>query len=193
MAKVGIFSGTFDPVHVGHIGFAVAAAREVQLEKIILLPERQPRSKAGVTPFADRVAMLKLATQKQPFFEVVEFDEQRFTIDTTLPKLQQRYDRDLSLLIGSDVAQIFADRWPGLDKLLEQMGLIIALRNGDSESEIKKLMSQIGAARFLCIASPKEQAASSKIRIGNAKTQLDPNVQTYIATKRLYPLALGTN
>ena len=193
MARVGIFSGTFDPVHIGHIEFAIAAAREAQLEKVILLPERHPRGKAGVTSFADRVAMLKLATQNQPMFEVTELDDERFTVDTTLPKLQLKYGRDLSLLIGSDVARTFVDRWPGLDKLLQQMELIIALRGTDSENQIKKVMSQIGAARFLCIASPKEQAASSKIRTGNAKTQLDPNVQTYIATKRLYPLALGTN
>lgn len=193
MAKVGIFSGTFDPVHVGHIGFAVAAAREAQLEKVILLPERQPRSKARVTPFADRLAMLKLATQNQPLLEVVELNDTQFTVNGTLPKLQTTYGRDLSLLIGSDVTQTFADRWPGLDKLLKQMELIIALRNGDSESEIKELLQQVGVAKYVCVASPEEQAASSKIRTGNAKAQLDPNVQTYITTKRLYPLALGTN
>ncbi len=191
MGSVGIYAGTFDPVHDGHVAFALAATRRENLEKVVMLPERKPRNKTQVTPFDDRLAMLKLAVQKHPLLEVVEFQEEQFDITTTLPALQQRYGRDLSLLVGADVVKTL-HLWPDMEKLVRQAAFIVALRQNDSRDEITKALVQIGA-RFVCFSSPNKQVASSSIRQKGHKKHLDPKVQEYIAVKQLYPLAFGAN
>ena len=191
MANIGIFSGTFDPVHTGHIAFALAAIHQANLERVIFLPERHPRNKLNVTPFNSRLDMIKLAIQNHPFFGVAELEEEQFTVAATLCVLQQRYGRDLSLLIGADVAATLHS-WPEIDQLVKKMEFVVALRHGDSEAEIVKTLEQTGA-RFTCFVSPNKEAASRKVRTDGLKEYLDPGVQAYIVDKGLYPVAFGTN
>ncbi|HEU5121705.1 MAG TPA: adenylyltransferase/cytidyltransferase family protein, partial [Candidatus Saccharimonadales bacterium] len=65
MRRIGIYSGTFDPVHYGHIAFAASAIRACNLDEVVFLPEPQPRYKAGVTDIAHRLALLTMATAAQ--------------------------------------------------------------------------------------------------------------------------------
>jgi cytidyltransferase-like protein len=63
-SRIGIYSGTFDPVHAGHMAFALQAMQEAKLDRLYFLPERRPRYKQGVEHFAHRVAMLERAILK---------------------------------------------------------------------------------------------------------------------------------
>ncbi len=72
MKKVGILAGTFDPIHIGHIAFALRAIEKAQLDKVILLPEREPRRKRNVTDFNHRLSMLKLSVKSFELLEVLE-------------------------------------------------------------------------------------------------------------------------
>jgi len=191
MPRVGIFAGTFDPVHDGHIAFALAA-QETGLNRIILLPEREPREKVGVTNFDHRLAMLRLASSKYSQLDVMKLEDRQFTATTTLPKLQKLFGSELSLLIGSDVVGTFAFRWPGLTQILEQMRLVVALRQVDDRHEIETLLRQV-KARFILMESPTNWAASSEVRAKGAGELLDPAVLDYITSQRLYWLARPTN
>jgi nicotinate-nucleotide adenylyltransferase len=69
---VGVFAGSFDPVHEGHLTFALQAAVEGELERVCFLPETRPPRKSDITDVAHRVAMLHLATRPYPQLGVLE-------------------------------------------------------------------------------------------------------------------------
>ena len=106
--RVGVFGGTFDPIHDGHLALAREAAARYHLDRILFVPAAHPPHKAGVThaPYADRVRMAELACQGDPRFEVsrLEEDTQRsYSIDT-IEKIRARLAPAdlLYFLIGAD-------------------------------------------------------------------------------------------
>lgn len=109
MRSIGLFGGTFDPVHFGHLGLARAAISQLDLEKLLLLPSGNPYQK-GRLPLGsgqDRVNMLKLAFQEDAEIHVDERELLRagptYTLDT-LVELRAEYGDAASLiwLTGSD-------------------------------------------------------------------------------------------
>ncbi len=142
MGRVGIFSGTFDPVHAGHIGFALQAIKEVQLDKVLFLPERQPRSKHGITHYAHRVAMLRAALIAHPKLEVLELPDKRF-YPRLVARLNKSYpDTELFLMMGSDVVYGL-EKWPLVDALLRRCGLIVAVRKSDQVLTIRERLQAL--------------------------------------------------
>ncbi len=134
--RIGIYAGTFDPVHSGHIAFALQALRAVNLDKIYFLPERRPRDKQQVEHFGHRVAMLKQALKPYPEFSMLELVEVSFSVERTLPKLRQKFkDSQLVFLFGSDVA-IGLAAWPNVKQLLASAELVIGLRNQDDRHSL---------------------------------------------------------
>jgi nicotinate-nucleotide adenylyltransferase len=146
--RIGIYAGTFNPVHAGHVAFALQAIETAKLDMVYFLPERQPRHKTGVEHFAHRVAMLKRAAQPHPRFGVLELTDVNFTPERTMPKLRQKFGRSqLIFLFGSDVISGLND-WPKVDRLLMESELVIGLRD---QSEQQVVDQQIAA----CATQPK--------------------------------------
>lgn len=136
MSRIGIYAGTFDPVHAGHISFALQALTAAQLDRVYFLPERRPRGKAGVEHFGHRVAMLKRALQPHNQFAVLELVDVSFSVERTLPALQKQFAGDtLVFLFGSDVVPGLSN-WPHADKLLASGELVIGLRNQDDRDSL---------------------------------------------------------
>jgi len=137
--RIGIYAGTFNPVHTGHITFALQAMEAAELEAVYFLPERQPwRPKQQVEHFAHRVAMLKQASLPHPQFHVMELDDVRFTVQRTLPKLQQHFaGSQLVFLFGSDIVSGLPN-WTHIEQLLQQSELVIGLRQQDDLETVKQ-------------------------------------------------------
>lgn len=134
--RIGIYAGTFDPVHTGHIAFALQAIKDAKLDRVYFLPERQPRHKSGVEHFAHRVTMLQHATRPYRRFGVLELTDVNFTPERTLAKLQQRFSgSQLVFLLGSDVVYSVPD-WPKADRLLRECELVVGLREQASRQDI---------------------------------------------------------
>jgi nicotinate-nucleotide adenylyltransferase len=132
MKRIGIYSGTFDPVHAGHLSFALQAIKEAKLDVVYFLPERRPHNKAGVEHFSHRVAMLTRATRPYRRLKVLELEDISFTVATTLPRLRKRFRHaQLVLLTGSDVVQ-YMPQWPNADQLLKQIEIVIGVRAADN-------------------------------------------------------------
>jgi nicotinate-nucleotide adenylyltransferase len=196
MARIGIFSGTFDPVHVGHIAFCKAAAQAAGLSKVILLPEARPRYKQPHTPYTHRVAMLKLAIQHEPGLEVLQLADEQFTVTHTLPQLQQQFPEDeLYLLLGSDVAHGITKGWPGLETLLGRMQLIVGVRGQQTPHSVQGLLQTLRQmypqtnVRATIVQSPHAYAASSRVRAAlpaAQQTSVIPTVAEYISAYNLY-------
>ena len=126
--RVGIYSGTFDPVHAGHVSFALQALKAAKLDVIYFLPERRPRTKTGIEHFGHRVAMLKRATTPHKHLRVLETEDVSFSVANTLPRLRKRFPKDqLVFLVGSDVVE-HMPVWPNVEQLLKQSELLIGIR-----------------------------------------------------------------
>ncbi len=140
MKRIGIYAGTFDPVHAGHVSFALQATRAANLDMVYFLPERRPRSKQHVEHFAHRVAMLKRAAAPHPQFGVLELVDVSFSVERTMPRLQKAFDGDqLVFLFGSDVVPGFSS-WPMADRLLSTAEFVIGLRHQDKRATVHKII-----------------------------------------------------
>lgn len=133
--KLGVFGGTFDPVHVGHLAIAQAALDSAKLDRVIFVPARRSplKDQEPVASAEDRYAMLVAATSAEPRFSVsrVELDRDgpSYTVDT-LETL--RKDGDLYLILGSDALTDLA-RWKDPYRIRALAKIIVARRPGAPE------------------------------------------------------------
>ena len=140
MKRIGIYAGTFDPVHAGHVTFALQAITAAHLDKVYFLPERRPRDKQHVEHFGHRVAMLNRAAAPHPQFDVLELVDVSFSVERTLPQLRKQFpDAQLVFLFGSDVIPSLAD-WPKAERLLADSELVIGLRAQDSRETMHAII-----------------------------------------------------
>jgi nicotinate-nucleotide adenylyltransferase len=115
MTRIGVFGGTFDPVHNGHVLPVEAAAVKFQLQRVLYVPARlSPHKEAAPTDPRHRVAMLALALDGRPDWSIdlEELDREppSYTVDT-LRSIGARHPGDeLWLLMGTDILAGF-DRW----------------------------------------------------------------------------------
>ncbi len=138
--RIGIYAGTFDPVHAGHISFALQALQAAALDKVYFLPERRPRSKQHVEHFGHRVAMLRRALGPHPQFAVLELVDVSFSVQRTLPQLKRQFTgSELVFLFGSDVVPGLAD-WPHIDQMLTAYELIVGLRAQDDHDSLQRII-----------------------------------------------------
>jgi nicotinate-nucleotide adenylyltransferase len=164
--RIGIYAGTFDPVHAGHITFALQALAAAALDRVYFLPERQPRRKRGVEHFGHRVAMIRLAAQPHPQFEVLDLPDINFSVARTLPRLKKQFGTaQLVYLFGSDVVPRIQD-WPEANQLLSDAELVIGLR---AEADRAKLHQIIEAwptqpRTLTMFASYAPDISSGKVR-----------------------------
>lgn len=164
--RIGIYSGTFDPVHAGHIAFALQALNEANIDHVYFMPERHPRHKQHVAHFAHRVAMLRRALSPYTQLDVLEIEDKEFSVTRTLPRLQQRFmGTELVYLCGSDVVRHMAV-WPHIRQLLGAVELCVGLRDGESRPAVEVLITQLPfkPRGLSVIDSYSSQVSSSAVR-----------------------------
>ena len=132
MSRLGVFGGTFDPVHIGHLAIANAALDELALDRVYFVPARRsPLKQDGPIGSAeDRLAMLTAAIRDEPRFRVspIELDRKgpSFTVDT-LESL--RGEGELFLILGSDAYADF-ERWREPARIRDLAKIVLAARPG---------------------------------------------------------------
>lgn len=191
MLRVGIYSGTFDPVHRGHISFALRALEVAELDRVVFIPEAEPRRKSAVTPFRDRLRMLELATAGQGGLSVIGLKSKQFTVQATLPELRALFpNAQLFFMLGSDVVATFKDSWPEDDLVdfLHEMPLVVGLRGGATEAVIQEQLKSL-PTRATCISlnAPHPAVSSSQVRQDPPLGKDVPTeVARYITEHKLY-------
>lgn len=192
MRRIGIFAGTFDPVHRGHVAFAVEARRVCGLDEVVFLPEHRPRSKTGVTAIEHRLALLELAVGRAAGLRVERLESAQFSVAATLPELRSRFPgAQFTLLVGSDVVASL-QRWDDIGRLLKEMRLAVGIRRGAAPELVADAMRSLErrcgyAADYTCISAPDNGEASSRIRDHPAGvSRLQPGVLGYIRQHNLY-------
>lgn len=132
VSGIGVFGGSFDPVHVGHLAIANAALDELGLDRVYFVPARRsPLKQDGpVASAEDRLAMLTAAIRDEPRFRVstIELDRSgpSFTVDT-LESLRE--EGKLFLILGSDAYSDF-ERWREPARIRELATIVLAARPG---------------------------------------------------------------
>ncbi len=131
MSKVGIFGGTFDPIHHGHLITAQSVKEIRALDKIIFIPSFISPHKADVNSASPehRMNMLKLAVKGIDFFEVSDYEIKKegisYTIDT-LKEFKKKYD-ELEFIIGYDNIFKF-NTWKNPDEIMKTTKILVLKR-----------------------------------------------------------------
>lgn len=169
MQSIGIFSGTFNPVHNGHIAFAREALTICSLDRVVFLPEQSPRGKINLPDVQVRAAHLRQAIAEWPDLDVLALDQIRFTVSDTLPELHRQFNNaKFTLLLGSDVASGLAN-WPNLTELAAEAAFAIGLRKNDTVEVFEEVRQQVESAvgtsvKMTCVKTDYSHLSSSQFR-----------------------------
>jgi nicotinate-nucleotide adenylyltransferase len=136
--RIGVFGGTFDPVHVAHIVAAVEARRALALDRVVLVPAGDPWQKRGsvAAPAADRLDMVRAATDGIEGLEVSPLEVERDGPSYTYQTLEalSAPGRALFLVVGADVAATMRS-WVGIERLPALATLVVVDRAGDRRAD----------------------------------------------------------
>jgi nicotinate-nucleotide adenylyltransferase len=136
-ARVGVFGGSFDPVHVGHLAIALAALESVPLDRVLFVPVRRSplKDRDPLASVADRVAMLEAAIVGEPRFALSRVELERDSVSYTVDTLEAlRSQGELFLILGSDALADLA-RWRTPDRIRELATILVAARPGAPEPD----------------------------------------------------------
>ncbi len=197
MEKIGIFGGSFDPPHVGHIRSAAYAAKTLGLTKLLLMPDRQTpgksRPESGASD-AQRTQMLTLAAAEEPCLEVsdMELAGEGLTWETVCAVAQNHPGAELYLLLGTDQFQKLP-LWKNSENILQKV-TVVALRRGDKKEaetlEKGKTALEALGARALLLDNPVTAISSTQLRrliaFGAGEPFLHSKVFDYIRREQLY-------
>jgi nicotinate-nucleotide adenylyltransferase len=190
MKPVGIFGGTFDPVHIGHL-IAAQAVKEIRgLDKIIFIPAFTSPHKveAENASAVHRLNMVRLSTKGIPYFDFSDIEIKRasisYTIDT-IRILKKEYD-EIELIIGYDNIFDF-NTWKEPDLLIELTKLVVLKRNTEIEPVIIDKYFHSAAL----VETPTIEVSSSDIRRRVSDNLpidflVHPRVKEYIFKNKLY-------
>ncbi len=196
--RLGVFGGTFDPPHLGHLILAQEACAQLDLARLlwVLTPVPPHKLKQTVTPVAHRLAMLELALQDEARFEISRLELERrgphYTADT-LRLMQERYpSADLILLLGGDSLRDLPT-WRFAARLVAACREIGVMRRPGDAVDLAALEQQVPGVqtKVRFVDAPLLEIASSeirrRIRLGQPfRYYLPPSVYDYILKERLY-------
>ena len=199
--RLGIFGGTFDPIHYGHLLLAESCREQCRLDAVWFLPAAVPPHKQGreLTPAAHRIAMLELATAGNPPFSVCRYEINRggvnYTVDTLAHFRAEDPERELFFLMGADM---FLDlpHWRETRRVCELAVPVVVRRPGTGAVDFDclcRLVSdeRIEAMRCHQVEMPEIGTSSTDLRrrvhLGQSIRYRVPSaVEMYIQTHGLY-------
>jgi len=197
--KVGIFGGSFDPVHIGHLILADQLKEVAGLDKVIFIPAYRSPFKMGSRP-ADgkhRLEMLKLAVKKVPYFEISDIELKKegpsYTVDTLEALRDIHPDWDIHFILGTD-SFIELDTCRRGEDLLKNFAFVAGCRKGCDNSAAEEKLKEYREkydARVSFYDIPEIEISSSEIRNrlkdGKSVRYIVPKkVIQYIDDNRLY-------
>jgi nicotinate-nucleotide adenylyltransferase len=149
MNPIGIFGGTFDPIHYGHLRTAFEILQALRFGQICFVPSNDPPHRGEVFAAAElRLEMVRVATAGQPGFLVDDCELRRggrsYTIDTLTAMREEHRDASLSLIVGMD-AFLGLTRWHRWDEILGFAHIVVAHRPGWHAPDMGKLGDLISA------------------------------------------------
>ncbi len=207
MMRIGLFGGTFDPVHYGHLRSALELAEHYSLDTLYLVPNHRPQHRD--TPQAtteQRIHMLELAVKDVPRLVVdvreAKRDSSTYTIDTLLEVKAEQPDATILFFMGFDAFAAF-DQWHRWEEILKQANLVVIDRPDAELSDfahdlIARQTAQAGSEITAGSVGVIERRQVTQLAISatdvrrrvtasqNVRFLLPDSVREYILNQRLY-------
>ena len=171
MKKYGIFGGSFDPIHYGHLMICEYIKEEMGLDKVIFIPTGNPPHKDLGVSAEDRYEMVRIAISPNPDFEISDIETTRvnlsYTVDT-IRELKKIYKEEkLYFLIGLD-SLFQLKTWKKIGDLSQEIEFVVALRPGyinkeEIDNEIDFLRENFGT-KINLIKTPLYEISSTDLR-----------------------------
>ncbi len=199
--RIGIFGGSFDPIHLGHLILAEQCREQTNLDQVWFVPcSLGPHKKDGAhSTDRQRVEMIELALSGHMPFVLSKIEIERggvsYTVDTLNQIRESNPDDELFLLMGDDSLESF-DSWREPSEICELAVPLIVNRPGSGDVDLSVLKKYVDENRFelfesSVISSPRVQISSSEIRrrVGEGKSiryLTSRPVEKYIETQKLF-------
>jgi nicotinate-nucleotide adenylyltransferase len=205
--RIGIFGGTFDPVHMGHLIVAEQCRDQARLDQVWFMPAAHPphKSRAGLTRFEQRCEMLELATAGHPSFRVERLEKDlpppSYTSETLTELRRLHPMNDFDLVLGSDGVPDLPG-WHEPRSVVQQAGLIVVPRPGVMLWTAERLALALGlessAVRLRFVACPLIEISSRELRRAIAdglsiRYLVPRSVEEYIRDRKLYSETLRSS
>ena len=197
MREIGVFGGSFNPIHKGHLAMAKCALDAFALEKMLLLPTGNPPHKhEGLAGKLDRMEMVRLAAQEDPRLEACDLEVTRegviYTVDTLHALKRELPGSRLYYLIGADTL-LDLHTWRRVDEVLTLCSFIVCGRPGYRQKEVISCMAnmrQSGADMCWLDMPPVDISATMVRALAAQKRPLEDAVTgpvaAYIRSRGLY-------
>lgn len=195
---IGLFGGTFDPPHLGHLALAMAARHQLGLDRLLWMLTPDPPHKQGqpITPLEHRLAMVQLALEGHPELELstVEIDRPgpHYSLDTIRIVAEQYPRAGLVYLMGGDSLRDLPT-WHRPADLVSALHFVGVMRRPEDDIDLPALEAQIPGitAKVRFVDAPPVKIAASEIRARVATGQefqqfVSPQVYAYIRAHQLY-------
>jgi len=197
--RIGIFGGTFDPIHNGHLLLAEQCREQAALDEVWLIPAGSPPHKeaTGITAGKQRREMLEFAIAGNPSFVIQDLELHRdgpsYTVDTLQQLKESHPTADFFLIIGADSVRDF-HTWREPEAILEQAHLIGVNRPNISLPDLSNLTDKLGdtvITKISWVTMPGIDLSSTDIRQRirenkSVRYMMPRAVEVYIHNNRLY-------
>ena len=193
--RLGVFGGTFDPIHLGHLEVAEDCARKLDLDPVLMVPSNLPPHRAQPRASAqDRMAMVQLAVIGYQRLRASDLEVRRggvsYTVDTIRALRQEYPAAEITLLLGWDAVEEFAG-WRDTAEVTRLARIAVFNRAG-SPAPDRTILDDLGLPPdtvVLEVASPAVSATSVRRMLAEARpgaAVLPPAVEEYIRENGLY-------
>lgn len=139
--KVGIMGGTFNPIHLGHMLVAENAYETFGLDEILFVPSGIPYMKEDVLDAKTRITMTGIAIEDNSHFALstieVDRDGNSYSYETIRDLKKENPNVEYSLIVGAD-SLLQMDKWKCPEKIFEEAPVLVAVRHGYPEEEVKQ-------------------------------------------------------
>ncbi len=196
VGSIGVYGGSFDPVHFGHLRTALEVYQQLALDELRFIPSGDPPHKAGPRASApDRIKMLEHAIARCPGLIIdpreIERRKTSYTIDTLLEMRSEYPLAELTLVVGTDQFSVF-DTWHRWEEILSIVKLAVMERPGEVLSDFgNSLLEGEFAAKIALCQVTQLDISSTRIR---SELQQEADIQflvpyavrQYIVSNNLY-------
>ncbi len=200
MTRIGIFGGSFDPIHFGHIYLAIQAKDEAELDRIIFVPANlQPfKLDRKATDGRHRAEMIELSLQNYDGAIVSAYELNKDEVSYTINTLNHFRDEfgnnaEIYFITGTD-AFLKIDTWKNADEILSGYSFIIGSRPGYKDDELEMKIKEIKAeygCDIIVVHNTQIDISSTELRKKlkngeSVKDYINPKVERYIQENGLY-------
>ncbi len=189
--KIGVFGGTFDPVHKGHAEVVATVKKEIKPDKIYVVPARNPWMKKDkkIASFKHRVEMLKVAFGATENVEIIadEKEEEVSYTKKTLAKIEKKHPgSELYLVLGEDVVKRI-NEWKDIKEVLKKVTTVCVKRGRQGDGNTARQLKEISPeAKVIVLEKVNSSASSTGYKKTNNTSFISKDVLKYIYKNNVY-------